>query len=306
MRLFVTGATGVIGRRVVPLLIQRGHTVTAIGRSPEKREQLQRAGARPVDVDLFDEAGMRAVFVDHDTVINLATHMPSSTTKMLFRGSWKENDRVRSVGSATLVTAALAAGVRRFVQESFAPIYADNGDQWIDEDHPTKPVAYNKSILDAEQSARRFTAGGRVGVVLRFAGFYGPDAFHIREMVDVIRKGWAPIPGRGDTFLSSVSHDDAATAAVASLDLPAGVYNVSDNEPLRRREWLDALATSFALAPPRLLPQLVSRLGSTMEMLSRSQRMSNRRIRAASTWMPRYPSVREGFRAVAAEMAQIT
>lgn len=306
MRVFVTGATGVIGRRVVPLLVQRGNTVSAIGRSPEKRQTLQRAGARPVDVDLFDEAAMRAALVDHDAIINLATHMPSSTTKMLLRSSWKENDRIRSAGSATLVSAARAAGVERFVQESFAPIYVDNGDRWIDEDHPTKPVAYNRSILDAEESARRFTTDGGIGIVLRFAGFYGPDAFHIREMVDMIRKGWSPIPGRGEAFLSSISHDDAAAAAVAALDTPAGIYNVTDDEPLRRREWLDALATSFALAPPKLLPRIVSHLSSSMEMLSRSQRMSNRRLRGASSWAPRYPTVREGFGAMAAEIAQAT
>lgn len=302
MRVFLTGATGVIGRRVVLQLVQGGHTVTAIGRSPAKREALARAGARPIDVDLFDGPALHRALPGHDVVLNLATHIPPSGLRMLLRREWRENDRVRTLGSATLVDAALAAGVGRFVQESFAPIYSDDRDAWIDERHPSKPVRYNRSVLDAERSAARFSEGGGAGIVLRFAGFYGPDAFHIREMLDTVRKGWAPIPGAADAFLSSISHDDAASAVVAALDVPAGIYNVSDDEPLVRRDWVDALADSFGLARPKPLPRWISHLGSLPELLSRSLRISNRRLRAASTWTPRFPSVREGFRAMAAEM----
>jgi len=301
MRIFLTGATGVIGRRVVPLLLQRGHTVTAIGRSPAKREALERSGARGIDVDIFDAPGVARALAGHDVLLNLATHIPPSTTRMLLRWEWRENDRVRSLGSVTLVNAALSAGVKRFVQESFAPIYVDNGAEWIDEQHAMKPVAYNRSVLDAERSAARFSDRGGAGVVLRFAGFYGPDAFHVREMLDMLRKGWAPIPGAADAFLSSVSHDDAATAVIAALELPAGIYNVSDDEPLQRREWVDAFAGAFGIPPPKLLPKWASRLGSLPELLSRSLRISNQRLRGLSEWTPRYQSAREGFRAIAAE-----
>jgi nucleoside-diphosphate-sugar epimerase len=302
MRIFLTGATGVIGRRVVPQLVQGGHTVTAIGRSPAKRDAIERAGARSIDVDLFDGPALQRALPGHDVVLNLATHIPPSSMRMLLRSAWRENDRIRTLGSATLADAALAAGVGRFVQESFAPIYADNRDAWIDEQHSTKPVRYNRSVLDAERSARRFSDSGGAGVVLRFAGFYGPDAFHIREMLDMVRKGWAPIPGAADAFLSSISHDDAAAAVVAAIDVGPGIYNVSDDQPLIRREWIDALADSFELARPKLLPRWISHLGSLPELLSRSLRISNRRLRAASAWTPRYPSVREGFRAMAGEM----
>ncbi len=305
MRIFLTGATGVIGRRVVPLLLQRGHAVTAIGRSPEKRQALETSGARAVDLDLFDGERLARELVGHDAVLNLATHIPPSTTRMLLRREWRENDRVRSQGSATLVDAALTAGVTRFVQESFAPIYVDNGAEWIDERHPLKPVSYNKSVLDAERSAARFSERGGSGVVLRFAGFYGPDAFHVREMLDTLRKGWSPLPGKAEAFLSSVSHDDAASAVIASLELPAGIYNVTDDEPLRRRDWVDVFAGAFGLPPPKLLPQVVARLGSLPELLSRSLRISNRRLRSTSTWTPRYPSAREGFRAIAAEWSEV-
>jgi 2-alkyl-3-oxoalkanoate reductase len=303
MKIFVTGATGVVGRRVVPLFIQHGHAVTAIGRTAAKRETLQRSGARAVGVDIFDELQLRQVIAGHDAVVNLATHIPSSTMRMLLPWAWRENDRVRRLGSAALVNAALATGVRRFIQESFAPVYAAHGDVWIDERHLVQPVRYNRSSLDAERNAARFTAaGGGAGVVLRFAGFYGADAFTLREMVDTMRKGWAPLPGSPDAFFSSMSHDDAASAVAAALDLEAGVYNVSDDEPLRRREWVAQLASTLAIAQPRPLPGWVTIVGgSMMELLSRSQRISNRKLRAASTWTPSYPSVRDGFRAIERE-----
>lgn len=303
MKIFLTGATGVIGRRVIPALLGRGHAVTAIGRSPEKRDRLQQAGAQPVDVNLLDRAALRAALDGHDAVLNLATHIPASSLRMMLPWSWRENDRVRRDGSAAIVDAAIAAGVTRIVQESFAPVYEANGDAWIDEQHPQRPVPYNRSVLDAERSAARFTAAGRIGIVLRFAGFYGADAFHIKTMIDMLRKGWAPLPGWPDAFASSISHDDAASAAVAALDIPAGIYNVSDDEPLRRGEWTAALAGAFGLPLPNPMPGWMVRLGgSTMELLSRSQRMSNRRLRSASTWTPRYPSVREGFGAVAGQL----
>jgi len=302
MKIFLTGATGVVGRRVVPLIIQQGHAVTAIGRTAAKRGALQRSGANAVGIDIFDEPQLRQAIAGHDAVVNLATHIPSSTTRMLLPWAWRENDRVRRLGSAALVNAALATGVRRFIQESFAPIYAAHGDAWIDEHHIVRPVRYNRSSLDAERAAARFTAGGGAGVVLRFAGFYGSDAFTLREIADTMRKGWAPIPGSPEAFFSSISHDDAASAVAAALDVEAGIYNVSDNEPLRRGEWVAQLASILAIAQPRPLPAWVTRVGGSMvELLSRSQRISNRKLCAASTWTPTYPSVREGFRAVERE-----
>src|SRR5215207_5105755 len=111
MKIFVTGATGVIGRRVVPALVAQGHAVTAVGRTPEKRARLEAQGARAVAVDLFDRDAVGAAVRGHDAVVNLATHVPSSTLGMLLRRGWRENDRVRREGSAVLVDAAIAAGV---------------------------------------------------------------------------------------------------------------------------------------------------------------------------------------------------
>jgi nucleoside-diphosphate-sugar epimerase len=296
LRVLVTGATGVIGRRVVPRLVARGHRVTAVARTPDKRARVARWGADASDLDLLDADGARRAMAGHDVVLNLATHIPSSAFRMLLPWSWRENDRLRRDGSANLVDAALAAGVSRFIQESFAPAYEDGGERWIDEQWPLRPTAYNRTVLDAEASAARFTAAGREGVVLRFGGFYGPDAF-LREMIGVVRRGWAPLPGPAGAYWSSVSHDDAASAAIVALDVPAGTYNVVDDEPLTRREWADALADAAGVRPPRLVPGWLTALGGgTLELLSRSQRITNEKLQRSSGWTPTLRTAREGLR----------
>jgi nucleoside-diphosphate-sugar epimerase len=301
MRIFVTGANGVIGSRVVPALLAQGHEVTAVVRAAAKGAALERRGARIVELDLFAPPPLRAAMEGHDAVINLATHIPGSTARMLMPGAWRENDRIQRVGSARLVDAALAAGVKRFIQESFAPIYADQGDKWIEEDDQVRPAAYNRSVLDAEASARRFSDGGGAGVILRFGAFYGSDATQLADMIAFVRRGWMPLPGPPRSYYSSVSHDDAATAVTASLNVPAGVYNVVDDEPLRHRDFADALADALAVSHPRLPPAFVGYLtGSMGRTLARSLRVSNQKLRAESGWAPRFPSAREGFRTMVA------
>jgi nucleoside-diphosphate-sugar epimerase len=120
-RVLVTGATGVIGRRVVPQLVARGHRVTAVARTPEKRALIAAWGADAIDLDLTDAGDVRRAMAGHDVVVNLATHIPPSTLRMLLPWAWRENDRLRRDGSANLVDVALAVGVSRFIQESFAP-----------------------------------------------------------------------------------------------------------------------------------------------------------------------------------------
>jgi nucleoside-diphosphate-sugar epimerase len=298
MRIFVAGATGVMGRRVVPSLVRAGHRVTAIGRSEGAREELERAGARPVALDLFNASAVREAVADHDVVINLATSIPP-ISRIFLPGAWRANDRIRSQASANLVEAALAGGATRYIQESFAPIYPDGGDQWIDESVSPQPASYNRSVLAAEAAAGRFTQAGRTGVALRFAFFYGPDSPLTLEMIRYVRRGWASIFGAPDAFYSSLSHDDAAAAVLAALDMPAGIYNVADDEPLRRRELVDSLAGELGVRPPRLLPRWTAKLaGSLGQAMARSLRISNRKLKAESAWAPMYPSMREGWQAV--------
>jgi len=305
MKVLVTGATGVVGRRLVPLLIGAGHRVSAIARAPGKREELARIGASAVNADLFAPDSLRRAVAGCDAVVNLATHMPATTTRMMRRSAWRENDRVRRVGSANLVEAALGEGVVRFVQESFAPAYPDCGDRWIEESMPLAPARYNESVLDAEKAAERFAEAGGTGVVLRFAGFYGPDSRFLAEAIRQVRRGRAPLPGSPGAFVSSVHHDDAASAAAAALSVPSGAYNVVDDEPVSHREYVDSLAGALGVPRPRLPPPWMKwLLGSVGELLARSQRISNRKIKACCPWKPIYPSVREGWAAVVAAIRE--
>ena len=299
MKIFMTGATGVVGRHAVPLLVQGGHRVTAIGRTPEKRARLQGAGADAVDVDLFDPRAVERSVAGHDVVINLATHIPHSGTAMFLPGAWRENDRIRRDGSRILADAAIACRVPRFIQESFALMYADAGEAWIDETGAVQPARYNLTTLDAERSAERVTRSGGAGVVLRFAGLYGPDSPLAHELIGHVRRGRAPLPGSPEAYFSSVTNDDAASAVVAALDLRAGIYNVADDEPLRRREYLDTLARALGVAPPKLPPAWLMALGGSLaKLMGRSVRISNRKLRDAAGWRPRSPSAREGWKAI--------
>jgi nucleoside-diphosphate-sugar epimerase len=302
-RVLVTGATGVVGIRAVPQLVAAGHVVTAVGRSSGSRARLTELGARPVELDLFDRAAVAHAVEGQDAVVNLATHMPSSTFRMMLPWEWRENDRVRREGAAALVDAAMAAGVQRFVQESFAPIYEDHGDAWIDETWPVRPAPFNTSVLDAERAVARFIRAGGTGVVLRFAGFYGSDPF-LRDVVGMVRRGWAPLPGPPEAYWSSIAHEDAATGVVAALGVDPGVYTVCDDEPLTRREWAGVVADAIGVPQPKPVPAWLAALGGkTLALLARSQRMSNAKLKAASGWAPRWRSAREGLPAAVRALA---
>lgn len=296
MRVLVTGATGVIGRRLVPLLRAAGHGVTALARRPSARAQLEATGVTAVDFDLLDRRAVNAAVAGHDAVVNLATHIPRSSARTLLPWAWRENDRLRRDASALLVDACMAAGTARFVQESFAPVYPDCGDRWIDETVQISPVGHSRTVEDAEAAAARFSATGGVGIVLRFGAFYGRDAFQTTDLVRWVGRGWAPLPGPAGAYVSSVSHADAASAAAVALGLPPGVYNVVDDEPVTHREYVDALADALHVAPPRLPPPWLTPIfGSVGRIAARSLRISNRKLRAQSQWAPKYPSVREGW-----------
>lgn len=303
MNVLLAGATGVIGRRAVTLLVDGGHTVTAVARSPDKAALVERLGATAAAVDLFDPDAVRRAVAGHDVVVNLATKIPSIAGAGL-PGAWRENDRIRSEASRNLVDAALASGASRYVQESFAPIYPDRGDEWIDEDVPVEPAGYARTTVEAERQAARFTDAGRIGIVLRFGLFYGPDGSHAEATFKLARRGFAAVIGPPAAYMSSITMDDVASAVTAVLSAPAGIYNVVDDEPLTRRDFVDALARAVGRKRLRTTPTGLAKLGgSKMKMLMRSQRMSNRRLKVATGWTPVYPSAREGWPAIVAERA---
>jgi 2-alkyl-3-oxoalkanoate reductase len=294
MRLLVTGATGVIGRRAVPLMLAAGHQVTGIGRSPIGRASLERQGASTLALDLFDRPSVRRALAGHQAVVNLATHVPPGFRAFL-PGAWKQNDRIRKLGSALLVEEALRAGAELFVQESFLT-YPDSGDRWVTEDMAPRAPRYNRTSLDAEASALRFTREGGRGVALRFAYFYGPGDDFTNTLAASARRGWLPILGRPDGYFSMVAHEDAASAVVAALGAPSGLYNVGDDEPLTRRAIGGLLAELLGVPAPKPLPLWTAELaGSIGEMLSRSLRVSNAKLRGAAGWAPKYRSLREGL-----------
>ena len=304
MKVFVAGATGVIGRRLVPLLVDAGAEVTGVARSAEKSAQLKKQGARPVTVYLFDPPAVEAAVQGHDIVINMATHVPSGV-RLLLPGAFNEHSRIRTEASQNLASAAMATRARVFIQESYAPTYPDRGDEWIDENVPIEPSSYVRSVLDAESAAAEFTKSGGTGIVLRFSMFYGPDAAHTIDMLDAMKRGIVPSFGNHDAYMSSIWLDDAASGVLRAVSVPAGVYNVTDNVPIRRREAFELLAEAMGMKIPKMMPGWMSRaMGSVGETLGRSLRISNAKFRQAANWVPTVPSLREGWKVLVKEVAE--
>jgi nucleoside-diphosphate-sugar epimerase len=301
MKIFVAGATGVLGSRAVRLLVAAGHEVTGISRSAAKAASLQAAGVTPATVDLFDAEAVNAALAGHDAVINLATHIPD-LSRATRPSAWQENDRIRTEGSRILVDAALAAGARRYVQESIAFFYVDGGADWREEETPMEVPDFAAAFQNAEAQAARFTEAGNVGVVLRFAMFYAAGASHTEAQLKAARLGLSPFPGPKDAYQSFIHVDDAASAVVSALDVPGGVYNVAEDEPATRGELATALADALGKRRPgRAIPGVAKLGGEKTAYLSRSVRVSNRRFRDASGWSPTYPTPAEGWKQVVAE-----
>jgi nucleoside-diphosphate-sugar epimerase len=299
MKLFVAGGTGVLGSRAVPRLIEAGHDVTALSRSPAKSAALESVGAHPLTVDLFDQAAVAAAVVGHDVVINLATHIPD-ISKAARSSAWEENDRIRTEGSRILVDAAIAANARRYIQESISFFYVDGGADWVDEDAPMQVPGFAAAFHAAEAQAERFTKQGGVGVALRFAMFYGDGASHTTFQLKAARRGLSPFPGPPDGYQTFLHLDDAASAVVAALDAPAGIYNIAEDEPGTRQELAAALGAALGRRPGWAVPGLVKLGGKKMEYMARSMRVSNRRFRTVTGWAPSYPTPAAGWAQVVA------
>ncbi|MEY2475405.1 MAG: hypothetical protein QOG87_720 [Actinomycetota bacterium] len=304
MKVFVAGATGVLGKRAVGRLVEAGHDVTAVARSEEKAALVRSLGATPVTVDLFDPAAVKAAVDGHEVVMNLATHIPPFS-KAALPGVWSENDRLRSEASKNLVDAALATGASRYVQEAVSFMYRDGGADWIDEDAPLDLPSLGGSMLDAEKETRRFTDGGGTGVVLRFGQFYAPEAIHTEMMAKLVKRRLSPAVGPDDGYVTTIHADDAGAAVVAALNAPAGTYNVTDDEPLTRKVFGETVAAALGKKPPRKIPEVVAKVsGEKGRFYMRSMRVSNKRFKDATGWAPAYPSVREGWPVVAAAMKE--
>jgi nucleoside-diphosphate-sugar epimerase len=307
MRVFVAGATGVLGRKSVRELIAAGHEVIGASRSPANEATLRELGATPVTCDLFDADSIRTAVSGCEAVINLATKIPP-LMKMRSAKAWDENNRLRTDATRNLVDAALAAGASTFVQESITFIYKDNGAEWIDESHPVGsswPAALD-STHEMEREANRFSESGGKTEILRFGMFYAAYAASTIDSAKMARRRMLPVIGRGDNYFSNIHIDDAARAVVAALDAPGSVYNVVEDEPVTQREYADAFSEATgaprSMRVPRWLGMLF--LGGPASYILESRRVTNRKFKDATGWSPRYPNVREGFAQVAAELKE--
>jgi nucleoside-diphosphate-sugar epimerase len=299
MNVFVAGATGVLGRRVVARLVAAGCDVTGVVRSPGTRAGLIAAGGRPVEVDLFDHDAVVAAVAGHDAVVNLATAIPVGA-RANDPAAWATNDRLRAEGSRNLVEGAIAAGTGRYVQESIAFLYADGGDDVLDETSPVAPTTVTAGALAAEAAAERFTTHDGAGVALRFGQFYGFDSAHSIQAIEAVLAGRPAELGPESAYRSPITTDDAASAVVSALAVPSGVYNVVDDEPLSRADNVDALAAALGVASPATRSRDVE-LVPDFAMMLRSLRVSNERLEIVSGWRPSSPSAREGWSNVVRE-----
>ncbi|MCI0524982.1 MAG: NAD-dependent epimerase/dehydratase family protein [Acidobacteria bacterium] len=302
MKVFLTGATGVLGRPTVQRLVAAGHEVRALARSDKNDELLRQLGAVPVRADLFDHRALERAIPGAEAVLHLATKIPpfKDATK---RESWDENNRIRSEGTRLLVDAALAADVRSFIYPSIVFLYPDGGDRWIDADTPIDPVSGLRSAVDAEEEVTRFTRSGGRGVTLRMGVFYSAEAQNIVDTLEAACKGFALMIGAGDAYWSQIWVDDAAEAVVAALlRAPAGVYDVVDDEPLTRDELKHLIARAVGrkrlIAPPTLAVRVVA--GKDAMFAARSQRVSNKKFKEATGWSPTMRSAREGWERIMA------
>ena len=281
MKIFVAGATGVLGRPTVQALVSAGHEVRGIARGEEKAGLLRTLGAEPVAVDIFNPAATRQALAGCEALINLATKIPP-LMRMRRRSAWAENDRLRSEASRVLAEAAKEAGVGLYVQESITFIYADGGKQWLTEDSPLDVSWISlQSMLNAERVTREFAEGGRRGINLRFGAFYAPYAQSTLDTARLARRRLFPVPGRANNYFSSIHVDDAASAVAASLNLSPGEYNVVDNEPLTQREYADAVTQALGAPRARRIPAWLFRVvgGGPASYILRSQRVTNARFK---------------------------
>ncbi len=292
MKIFLAGGTGVIGTRALPALVAAGHQVTAVARTDDKAELVRSLGGEPIALDLFDAAAVRSGVVGHEAVVNLATSIPP-LTKAARASAWATNERLRSEASNHLVDGALEAGASHYVQESIAFPYLDNGDRWVDEDHPVSHLGPFNGAADAEAAAMRFAAAGGVGVALRFAQFYAPDAIHTQAFNKAVRRRVNPFVGAPDGYVSFIHAEDAGSAVAAALSAPSGIYNVADDEPTTRTEAGQVVAEALGVKSPHALPKVVRAAApGSGKLLMRSLRISNRRFREATGWAPAHPSIR--------------
>jgi 2-alkyl-3-oxoalkanoate reductase len=308
MKVFLAGATGVIGRPLVPMLVKAGHEVTAMTRSETKTQALREAGAEPVVCDVFDAEALResVVAASPQAVIHELTDLPPTLDPRRMEEQTAGNDRIRTEGTRNLVGAAVAADAKRIVAQSIAFAYAPTGGSVKDEDEPLfddAPWPWSRSVEALRELERLVTqTEGIEGIVLRYGFFYGPGSAYAGNgyIAREVRRRRFPLVGSGGGVFSYIHVDDAAAATLAALERGRpGIYNVVDDDPAPMREWLPHYADALGAKKPFRVPKLIARLVAgayTTQMATELRGASNERAKRELDWTPRYPSWRQGFR----------
>jgi 2-alkyl-3-oxoalkanoate reductase len=311
MRVFVAGASGAIGTRLVPQLVSAGHQVIGTARSREKAAGLKALGAEPVALDLLDrEAVHRAILeAQPDAIVHQATALTGVTFGRNMDRAFAQTNRLRTEGTDALLAAAREAGVDRVVAQSFASMrHAREGGMVKTENDPLDPAplrgaqASSAAMRHLDEAVTDFG-----GIVLRYGGFYGAAN---DGLVDPVRKRLFPIVGDGGGVFSWIHLDDAAGATVLALehDGPA-TYNIVDDEPAPVRDWLPVAADVLGAKPPRHVPVWLARLvaGEAAVMMGTSARgASNAKAKRELGWTLHYPTWRQGFAEVYARPSAST
>ncbi len=307
MRVFLAGATGVIGRRLLPMLIARGHDVTGMTRSSERAEWLRSLRARAVILDALDEHAVVAAVgeAEPEAVIHQLTSIPQRLDPHSIERDFQANDRLRSEGTRILVAAAQAAGAERILAQSVAFSYAPGPPGTIhSESDPllggeNAPAGFRRSAESLRALERQVLGAG--GLVLRYGYFYGPGTAisSSGSMGQDVSRRRLPVIGGGAGVWSLIHIDDAATATLAALSRgDSGAYNIVDDEPAPVAQWIPALAAALGAKPPRRVPALVARplAGAYgVHTMTRGQGASNAKARRELGWAPAQPSWRSGF-----------
>jgi 2-alkyl-3-oxoalkanoate reductase len=303
MRVFVAGASGAIGSRLVPQLVTAGHEVIGTHVSPGGAERLSALGAKPVALDLLDASAVTEAVLEAapDAIVHQATALASARFGRSLDRAFADTNRLRTDGTDNLLGAAREAGVRRFVAQSFANYrYARQGGMVKTEDDPLDPTPLPNTVeTNAAMRHLDEAVTASDGIALRYGGFYGAPN---DGLIAPVRKRQFPIVGDGGGFSSFVQLEDAATATVLALahDGPA-IYNIVDDEPAPVRDWLPVLAEALGAKPPRHFPVWLARLfaGEANAVTSiESRAASNAKAKRELGWTLRHPTWRTGFAAV--------
>jgi nucleoside-diphosphate-sugar epimerase len=312
MKVFLAGATGALGRRLVPQLNERGHSVTGTTRSEANAAALWDLGAKPVVVDALDRdaVGDAVAAAQPDVIVHQLTALTGIDFRK-FEKSFEPTNVLRTRGTDNLLAAARAAGVARFVAQSYAGWpYARSGGSVKTEDDPLdpEPAPQTRRTLDAILHLERAVTNtpGIDGIALRYGGFYGPGTGMEPggEQLEAVKRRQFPLLGPARGVWSFVHIDDAAAATVAAIEHGApGIYNIVDDDPAPVAEWLPYLAEVAGAKPPRHLPLWLGRAvgGEHMVVLMDQARgASNGKARRELGWEPVRASWRDGFREVLA------